>query len=190
MSPQEIAKILSEHLRDAKIEFVEGAKNSVSGVQTGDPFMVIPAEKIKEIGQTLKMMDQFSFDCLSNLTAVDRLGKAPPGSAGGGGDTSPSKDRFEVAYHLFSYKHKHSVTLKVYLPRDDQAHVGTVEGLWGCANWLEREVYDLFGIKFDGHSDLRRIMLPDDWTGYPLRKDYKEAEDYHGISTTRPSLIQ
>lgn len=172
MTLQEIAKKLSEHFHDLKIEVVEGAKHPVTGVTTGDPFLVVPAEKIKEICDTLKMMDQFHFDCLSNLTAVDR------------------KDRFEVVYQLFSYKHKHSATLKVYLPRDDNAHVETVESLWGCANWLEREVYDLFGIKFDAHSDLRRIMLPDDWVGYPLRKDYKEQEDYHGISTTRPPLIQ
>ncbi len=172
MTPEEIAKKLSEHFRDAKIEPFEGAKNPVTGASAGDPFIVVPAEKIREIGQTMKVTEQFSFDCLSNLTAVDR------------------KDRFEVVYHLFSYRHRHTVCLKVYLPRDDQAHIETLEGIWACANWLEREVYDLFGITFDGHSDLRRIMLPDDWVGYPLRKDYKEEEDYHGISTTRPPLIQ
>lgn len=165
MNPSEIAKSLS-------LELVEGAKHPVTGAQTGDAFLVVPAEKIKEVCKQLKEGEPYSFDCLSNLTAVDR------------------KDRFEVVYHLFSYKHKHSVALKVYLPRDDNAHVSSVEELWGCANWLEREVFDLFGIKFDGNSDLRRIMLPDDWVGHPLRKDYKEAEDYHGISTTRPSLIQ
>jgi NADH-quinone oxidoreductase subunit C len=172
MTLQEIAQKLSEHFRDSKIECVEGAKHPVTGVTTGDPFLVVPAEKIKEICQTLKVMDPFSFDCLSNLTAVDR------------------KDRFEMVYQLFSYQQRHSATLKVYLSRDDNAHIETVESLWRCANWLEREVYDLFGIKFDGHSDLRRIMLPDDWVGYPLRKDYKEQEDYHGISTTRAPLIQ
>ena len=172
MTLEEISKKLSEYFRDTKIDLLEGAKNPVNGVQVGDSCLVVPAEKIKAICEKLKTIDQFSFDCLSDLTAVDR------------------KDRLEVVYHLFSYKHKHSLTVKVSLPREGVAHVETVEGIWSCANWLEREVYDLFGINFDRHSDLRRIMLPDDWVGYPLRKDYKEEEDYHGISTTRPSLLQ
>jgi len=194
MTVEEIAKILCEHFKGLQIEVVPGAKNAVSGIQTGDPAVIIPAEKIREICNTLKVMDQFAFDCLSSLTAVDR------------------KDRFEVVYHLFSYKNRHSLTLKVNLPRggnqpqrgvegeapsglaggggDASPSIETVESLWGVANWLEREVYDLFGIKFDNHSDLRRIMLPDDWVGHPLRKDYKEEVDYHGISTTRPALLQ
>jgi NADH-quinone oxidoreductase subunit C len=173
MTLEQIQKKLSEYFKGATIELVEGAKHPVTQAQTGDSFLVVPAERIKDVCKTLKTIDQFSFDCLSDLTAVDR----------------PKDNRFEVVYHLFSYKHRHSLTLKVYLPRDDSAHVETVEGLWSCANWLEREVYDLFGIRFDNHSDLRRIMLPDDWVGHPLRKDYKEEEDYHGISTTRPSLL-
>lgn len=172
MTVEEIAKILSEHFKDAKIEVVPGVKNPVSGAQVGDPAVIVPAEKILEICGTLKRIDQFAFDCLSDLTAVDR------------------KDKFEVVYHLFSYKHRHSVAIKAVLPRDETSHIETVESLWGIANWFEREVYDLFGIKFDHHSDLRRIMLPDDWIGHPLRKDYKEEEDYHGISTTRPPLLQ
>lgn len=179
MTIEDIYKKLAAQFPGQKMELIEGAKHPVSQAVTGDSFIVVPAEKILEICKMLQLMEQFSFDCLSNLTAVDRLNAA-----------NPVESRFEVVYHLFSYKHKHSVALKVYLPRDDAAHVATVEGIWGCANWLEREVFDLFGIRFDGNSDLRRIMLPDDWIGYPLRKDYKEAEDYHGISTTRPPLIQ
>lgn len=174
MTPEEIYKKLIEHAPEVKIEFVEGAKLPVTGTIVGDSFLVVPAEKIIEICETLKEIDQFHFDSLSNLTAVDR----------------PAENRFEVVYHLFSYKHRQAITLKAYLPREDAAHLQTIEKIWAAANWLEREVFDLFGIRFDGHSDLRRIMLPDDWTGYPLRKDYKEQEDYHGISTTRPPLIQ
>jgi NADH-quinone oxidoreductase subunit C len=189
MTLDQVQKRLSEFYKGVAIELVEGAKNPVTQAQTGDSCLVVPADKIKDICKTLKTIDQFAFDCLSSLTAVDR------------------KDRFEVVYHLFSYKHRHSLVLKVVLPRpgaapsgsaggggdsspsEDSAHIETLESLWGCANWLEREVYDLFGIQFDNHSDLRRIMLPDDWVGHPLRKDYKEEEDYHGISTTRPSLL-
>ena len=154
MNFEEITKKLSVHFYDLQIEVVEGAKNPVSGVLQGDSFLVIPTAKLLEILKVLKLMDQFAFDCLSNLTAVDR------------------KDKFEVVYNLFSYKNKHSLTVKVYLPRDESANTETVEGLWSAANWLEREVFDLFGIRFDNHSDLRRIMLPEDWVGHPLRKDY------------------
>jgi NADH-quinone oxidoreductase subunit C len=63
----------------------------------------------------------------------------------------------------------------------DKPTIATVEGVWKAATWLEREIYDLFGVNFEGHSDLRRILLPDDWVGYPLRKDYQEAGGYHGI---------
>ena len=179
MTFEEIHKKLAEHFPSVTITLVEGAKLPVTQVRTGDPYLVVPAEKIVEICRMLQVMEQFSFDCLSNLTAVDRLNAA-----------TPAESRLEVVYHLFSYKHRHTVSLKVFLPRDDSAHLATVEGIWGCANWLEREGFDLFGIKFDGHTDLRRIMLPEDWIGHPLRKDYKEEEDYHGIATTRPSLIQ
>ena len=174
MNTVEIAKELETHLQGVSLEIVEGVKNPISGVVVGDASLIVPAGQIQKICQTLKMVNEFSFDCLSNLTAVDK------------------KDKFEVVYQLFSYKHLHSVTLKVILPHEgaNLPTVATVDTVWGCANWLEREVYDLFGIHFEGSSDLRRIMLPDDWIGYPLRKDYKEQEDYHGISTTRPSLIQ
>ena len=73
--------------------------------------------------------------------------------------------------------------LKVDLPRDNP-RVPTLAGVWKVANWQEREVFDLLGVIFEGHSDLRRIMLPEDWVGYPLRKDYVEEEEYHGISTS------
>ncbi len=174
MNLQDIQKKLSEFFQGSTIELMEGAKNA-QGNQVGDAGLSIPAEKIKDVCEKLKQIEQFSFDCLSNLTAVDW------------------KDRFEVVYHLFSYKHRHSLILRVRLARpataDEGVSLPSVESVWGCANWLEREVFDLFGIRFEGHSDLRRIMLPDDWIGHPLLKDYKEQGDYHGISTTRPSLL-
>ncbi len=173
MTIQDIQKKLSEFFQGEAIELIEGAKNA-QGHQVGDPSLLIPAAKIKDVCEKLKVIEQFSFDCLSNITAADW------------------KDRFEVVYQLFSYKHRHSVTLRVKVGRGDEATLPSVPSLdevWGCANWLEREVYDLFGINFEGHSDMRRIMLPEDWIGHPLRKDFKEQDDYHGIATTRPSLL-
>src|SRR3989338_6411447 len=125
MKPEEIYKKLTEHYPNAGIEFVEGAKHPVTKAQTGDDFLILPVAKLLDIVGSLKMIDQFSFDTLSNLTAIDRL----------------KENRFEVVYHLFSYKHRHSVTLKIYLPREDSAHLPTVENLWKGANWLEREVF-------------------------------------------------
>ncbi len=176
MNFQEISKKLASTYPQIAFEVIEGAKHPVSQLQTGDASIFVPAESLIEVCKKLKSLDEFAFDCLSNLTAVDQRG--------------PNKDRFEVVYSLFSYKHNHSVTLKVSLPREDTAHVESLEGVWPAATWMEREVYDLFGIRFDHHSDMRRIMLPEDWIGHPLRKDYKEEQDYHGISTTRASMLE
>jgi NADH-quinone oxidoreductase subunit C len=78
--------------------------------------------------------------------------------------------RFDVVYVLYSVPHRHRVRVKVHV--DDGAEVPTCAGIWPAANWLEREVYDMFGIRFAGHPDLRRILMPDDWQGHPQRKDY------------------
>ncbi|HKX11626.1 MAG TPA: NADH-quinone oxidoreductase subunit C [bacterium] len=139
--------------------------------RAGDPYLTVPAAKIAEILTFCRDDADLAFDCLSNLTGVD----APP-------------DDLEVVYHLFSYSKRHSLTLKVKVPKSN-AKLPTVEGVYPTANWQEREAYDLLGMIFEGHSDLRRIMLPDDWVGHPLRKDYKEQEEYRGMATTRPSLL-
>ena len=98
------------------------------------------------------------FDFLSDVTGVDRLNLP---------DNSP---RFEVVYHLYSLQYKRRIRLKVRVSEGEA--VPTVTGVWETANWHEREVFDLFGVPFEGHPDLRRILMPDDWEGYPLRKDY------------------
>ncbi len=177
MNTQEIHKELVSHFPDVSFKFCEGRFSETPPKKedpwhAGDSFIVVPADKIVAVCETLKLVERFAFDCLSDETAIDR------------------KESFEVAYHLFSYRHNHDVVLKVELPHDDSPTIATLEGIWPVANWYEREIYDLFGINFEGHSDLRRIMLPDDWVGHPLRKDYKEEEDYHGIGTTRTSLLQ
>ena len=93
----------------------------------------------------------------------------------------------EIVYHLFSMKHKHSLVLKVILPRWKEGRPGelpevpSVSGIWSTADWHEREVYDLNGVYFTGHPNLRRILCPEDWVGHPLRKDYEMPLEYHGI---------
>ncbi len=113
-----------------------------------------------------KAEKHLAFDNLMNLSGVDYPKETPP--------------RMEVVYHLLSYTHGHTFALKVHLPREEP-RVATVEGLWGVANWHEREAYDMFGIVFTGHSDLRRILLPDDWVGFPLRKDWQDPDFYNGM---------
>jgi len=99
-----------------------------------------------------------AFDFLTDVTAVDRL------------DLPESTPRFEVVYHLYSLQHRRRVRLKVRVNGGEA--VPTVTGLWPAANWHEREVFDMFGVPFEGHPDLRRILMPEDWEGHPLRKDY------------------
>jgi NADH-quinone oxidoreductase subunit C len=101
----------------------------------------------------------------------------------------PDKSEIHVVVHLFSYTHKHRVVLKVALPRES-ATMPTLSTVWSAANWQERECWDLLGVHFEGHPDLRRIMLPDDWEGHPLRKDYKQKAEYHGIPTTRTNPLE
>ncbi len=135
-----------------------------------DGFAVVDAAAIVDVCRFLRDDSETAIDCLSNETGVDY------------------KDRIEVVYHLFSYKHRHSCVLKVKLPRENPV-VATVEGIWSAANWMEREIFDLLGVTFEGHSDMRRILMPEDWPGHPLRKDFVEPQEYHGISTVRESPI-
>lgn len=121
----------------------------------GEVTVTVPREAIVEVCSFLK--DKHGFDMLADLCGCDR---------------GPEEDpRFEVNYHLFSTTHYQRLRLKVLL-NDDDAHVPTVTTLWKTANWHERETYDLVGIIFDGHPDLRRILLPSDFDGHALRKDY------------------
>lgn len=110
------------------------------------------------------------FDFLQNLTAVDWI----------------KRDVIELVYHLFSYVHRHAICVKVDLPRA-APRAPTVVPVWPTANWLEREQYDLLGVVFEGHPDLRRLLMPDDWVGHPMRKDFREPKSYRGMLTTRPS---
>ena len=135
-----------------------------------DAFALIETAAIEEVCHFLRDDPETSFDCLSNETGVDY------------------KDRIEVVYHLFSYTHRHGCVLKVKLPRDNPV-VATIEHIWSAANWMEREIFDLLGVMFERHSDMRRILMPEDWPGYPLRKDFVEPQEYHGISTVRESPI-
>ena len=126
------------------------------GISKQYPEYIIPAEKIHQLAKMLKENPQTKMDYLFSLTASDR------------------KDGFNVVYHLTSTTYHHIVVLKVILADKANPVMATISDLWNAAEYFEREVFDLFGIKFENHPDLRRLFLDDDWVGYPLRKDYKD----------------
>jgi NADH-quinone oxidoreductase subunit C len=121
----------------------------------GDWTMIVRVPQLVDAMRFLRDTPGAQFDFCSDLTASDWPPRAP---------------RFDVIYHLYSTALKHRVCVKVRAA--DGETVPTVSAIWPAANWFEREVYDLFGITFDGHPDLRRILMPDEWQGHPQRKDY------------------
>jgi NADH-quinone oxidoreductase subunit C len=138
-----------------------------------EPYLNVDAKSVVDVCRFLRDDENLNFEVLSDLTALDW----------------PKEEKIQIVYHLYSYSRRHQIVLKADLRRESP-RIATVEGVWKVANWFEREVYDLFGVIFEGHSDLRRIMLPEDWIGYPLRKDYIEQEEYDGISTQRAPLVE
>ncbi len=121
----------------------------------GLPSVTVSVDKLREVLSTLKTDPDLSFAMLTDLFAVDCFGRTP---------------RFEVVYLLNSLERKERLTVKVKV-NDDQS-VPTVSDIWAAAEWLEREAYDMFGLRFDNHPDLRRILMVEDFDGYPLRKDF------------------
>ncbi|HSZ24820.1 MAG TPA: NADH-quinone oxidoreductase subunit C [Cytophagaceae bacterium] len=129
------------------------------------PQLTIALSKIEEVCFFLRDTDQLYFDYLACLSGLDN---------------GVEKGLMEVIYHLYSIPYNHALVLKVEMNRENP-EIPTTSNVWRSADWHEREAYDMFGIKFSGHPDLRRILLPADWEGFPLRKDYQEQEYYHGI---------
>ena len=121
----------------------------------GDDTVIINKDDILDVCEFLKNDPELSFDFLSDLCGVDYMGREP---------------RFEVVYHLFSITKHHRIRLKAMVGEEET--IPSVVEIWGTADWLEREAYDMYGIFFIGHPNMVRILMPDDWDGHPLRKDY------------------
>ncbi len=134
------------------------------------PFLVVQTSALAAMSQFLHNDERLFFDFLACMTGIDN---------------GPQANTMEVVYNLTSIPYEHNLTLKVVVPRNAEGEplpaVPTVNHIWRTADWHEREIYDLVGIRFDGHPDLRRILLPTDWQGHPLRKDYQDMETYHGV---------
>lgn len=154
-------------------ERVAGATTPPAEETRGQAVVVVPRDGLLEVLRALREDAPTRFDRLVDLTAVDYLGRTP---------------RFEVVYELHSLVHGHRLRVKVGLAEDD-ASVPTASGLWKAALWAEREVFDLFGIRFDGHPDLRRILLYPEFEGHPLRKDY-ELMRRHPLVPERDPVAQ
>lgn len=127
----------------------------------GDETAIVRGARLVEIAQFLRDDEALSFEMLTDVTGVDYLGY----------DDEPRDYRFEVAYHFYSLTKRHRVRLRVRLPEEDPV-VPSLIHLWKSATWMEREAFDLYGIRFDGHPDLRRVLLYPEFEGHPLRKDY------------------
>jgi len=129
--------------------------------------IVVPPNLFRAVAERCRADAQLQFNLLTDATCVDRF---------------PVEPRFELNYHLVSIPRRDRVRLQVELNSQDPV-VDSLVSVWPGANWLEREIFDLFGIHFTGHPDLRRILLPDDWEGYPLRKDFP-VEGYRDVPTS------
>jgi NADH-quinone oxidoreductase subunit C len=147
-----------------------------------DPFIVVEPADLVDLCRYLRDEPRLRFELLNCITGVDYLEPDPKKVAKAG-----FEPHTEVVYHLSSFTHRHRFVIKILLPRwkdnkpGELPEVPSVTSVWTTADWHEREVFDLSGIWFTGHPDLRRILLSEDWVGHPLRKDYEFPLEYHGI---------
>ncbi len=142
--------------------FEDGIGELITGKPAED-CIYIDAGKIEAVCYFLRDEERLQFDALMCLSGVDK-----------------DKTTLTSVYHLYSYALRHKLKLKVDVPKENPV-VQSVWQVWSTAEWHEREAYDLLGIKYEGHPDLRRILLPEDWKGHPLLKDYKVQEFYNGM---------
>lgn len=162
MSFEEIVNLIKEEIGQEIIVDVD--------LKASPQAIIVSAENLIKICSFLYTDEKVYFDSLSCVTGIDN---------------GPDTNTMEVIYNLYSIPYNHHLMIKVVLERNKEEEpmpeIPTVSTIWKTANWHEREIFDLLGISFTGHPDLRRILLPADWEGHPLRKDYKNMEIYHGI---------
>ncbi|HMK37699.1 MAG TPA: NADH-quinone oxidoreductase subunit C [Bacteroidota bacterium] len=155
MTAQEIVESLKARFGDAILE------SKTDG--PADPWVKIAPARIRDVCLFLRDDGAMLFDVLMCLSGVDYRG-----------------GKLGVVYHLDSTSKRHRIVLKTEVS-DADPRVSSVESVWKTANWHEREAFDMYGVMFDGHPDMRRILMPDDWQGFPLRKDYQVPEFYNGM---------
>lgn len=162
MIEADIVKKITDQFPQIQVEWVQP--------EIGDAWLFVPAASLHDIIKFLRDTWELAFDSLMSLAGID------------------TKENVEVVYHLYSYRHRHRFVVKTKADRLGGA-VPSIHDLYGTADFQEREAFDMLGVRFTGHPNLKRILLPQDWVGHPLLKDYVEQEEYNGISTTRKNLI-
>jgi NADH-quinone oxidoreductase subunit C len=173
MTAAEIAAVLDEKF---------AGKIKSKSLEAIDPFVVVEPGDLVEVCRFLKEDARLALDFLHNISGVDYLEPDAKKAAKAG-----YEPHLEVVYHLQSFRQRHRFVVKVHLPRwkgnqkGQLPEVPSLTGLYGSADWHEREVYDLVGVLFVGHPEMTRILLAEDWEGHPLRKDYEFPLEYHGI---------
>lgn len=155
MTPQQIVQAIQDKFGEKIIASFPDDKHPRVHINAGD---------WREVASFLLKDQALQLDWLANLSGVDYV----------------ADGKMCVVYDLWSFDLRHSFAVKVFTPREEPS-VPSVADLWPAADWHEREAWDMFGIKFPGHPDLRRILCADDWEGFPLRKDYVFPREYHGI---------
>ena len=155
MTPQQIISRLQERF---------AAKITGAFPDDRHPRIHIDAKDWREVAEFLYRDPELKLDWLANHTGIDYV----------------ADDKMCCCYDLWSFDHRHAIAVKVFTPRASPS-IPSVVDYWPAADWHEREAYDMFGIAFPGHPDLRRILCADDWEGFPLRKDYVFPREYHGI---------
>jgi NADH-quinone oxidoreductase subunit C len=150
-------------------EVILGFTPAAEGVK--DPFVTVAGRRIDKVCLYGRVEPDLRFDFCVSISGVDT------------GET------LTCVYHLYSYSLRHALVLKAATPRAE-AKLPSCVPVWAVADWYEREIYDLFGVEFAGHPDLRRLLLPEDWPGHPMRKDWKEPATYNGIPTTRENPLE
>ena len=171
---------MSDLVSQLKERFGEGIVDV--NAETIDDWIEVTQDEMLDVCEFLAGDSAIKLDMLNCITAVDYLQTDPKKAAKA--DFDP---HMQVVYHLSSIEHKHTLVLKVKVDRWKNGEEGSlpevpsVAGIWRTADWHEREVYDLSGVLFTDHPNMKRILCPDDWVGYPLRKDYEMPLEYHGI---------
>ena len=153
---------MDDHGSPALRRLIEALPDAVSETHAhvGDATACIDPERVVEVARLLRDDSELEFEILTDVTAVDYLGEEP---------------RFEMVYHFYSVARNHRLRIKARVP-EEPAEIDSLVDVYASANWMEREVWDLYGIRFKGHPDLRRILLYEEFEGHPLRKDYPKEK--------------